>query len=100
MQPTEPTTNRKRYQVTHNVGSAHYCVTYHDGQKTHPDGSPFWDMVLFKSKVRMNGYLAILRKEGYTEGELPPARPPRNPQACPPPSRGTARSTRPRSHGA
>jgi hypothetical protein len=50
-----------------NVGSTRYLVNFHDGVKTHRDGSPFYDIRLFSNKRKRNQFLAQLRRDGYTE---------------------------------
>jgi hypothetical protein len=47
------------------VGRAKYVVNYHDGIKTHGDGSPFYDMSIFKNKTDLNAFVSQLDGEGY-----------------------------------
>lgn len=52
--------------LTHaNIGTAKYVVSFHDGQKTHKDGSPFFDIRIFKSGRDRDKFLDELRAEGY-----------------------------------
>jgi len=55
----------KVYYEQPNVGKAKYTVNFHDGVKTHKDGSPFYDMRIFKNKTDLNNFIAKLEKEGY-----------------------------------
>lgn len=55
----------KEYYVQMNIGKAKYVVNYHDGVKTHDDGSPFYDMKILKSKKKMDSFLEELTKKGY-----------------------------------
>lgn len=40
----------KHFNILYNVGSSKYVVNYHDGLKTHKDGSEFYDIALFDNK--------------------------------------------------
>jgi hypothetical protein len=55
----------KYYYTVDNVGSAKYTVNYYDGKKTHKDGSPFYDMKIFKNKKDLNEFISGLVKKGY-----------------------------------
>lgn len=55
------------YRVQHNIGRAKYVVSFHDGIKTHPDGSPFFDVEIFGSKRRCQKFVTSLLKAGYVE---------------------------------
>jgi len=56
----------KRFNIMYNVGSAKYVVNFHDGVKTHKDGSEFWDIHLFNNKRKGNAFIKSLLKAGYT----------------------------------
>ncbi len=62
----------KRYKANFNemfnVGKARYVVNYHDGKKTHPDGSPFYDIHLSRNKREHERFVKSLRAQGYAEG--------------------------------
>lgn len=58
----------KRFYTMNNVGKAKYVVNHHDGQKKHPDGSPFFDLSIFSNKRKFHGFVRDLVKEGYREG--------------------------------
>ena len=57
----------KTFNVQNNIGKAKYTVNYHDGEKTHADGSPFFDIAIFKSKVKLANFLDSLRNLGYSD---------------------------------
>lgn len=57
----------KRFNCRHNVGSAKYVVNFHDGIKTHPDGSPFFDIALFNNRKKRDMLVRQLLREGYVE---------------------------------
>lgn len=43
-----------------NVGKAKYVVSYHDGIKHHNDGSPFYDVAIFKNKKKKDNFIKQL----------------------------------------
>ena len=55
----------KTYYTQRNIGKAKYVVNYHDGIKTHPDGSRFFDIAIFKSKKAMCLFIAN-RLKGFS----------------------------------
>ena len=56
-----------QYNVMYNVGKCKYIVNHHDGIKTHPDGSQFFDCKIFKNKVKLAGFIQSLVDKGYKE---------------------------------
>lgn len=48
-------------------GSIKYTVNYHDGLKTHKDGSPFYDISIFKNKKKKNDFIRELISQGYRD---------------------------------
>lgn len=58
---------KKVYKTMTNVGKVKYLVDYHDGIKTHPDGSTFFDIATFSAKDRMQKFIKDLEKDGYKE---------------------------------
>lgn len=58
---------KKNYYLMDNVGSAKYTVSAHDGESKHKDGSPFYDIKIFKNKKKRDGYIKELRKNEYIE---------------------------------
>jgi len=64
----------KDYYEMDNVGHAKYTVSKHDGVSTHNDGSPFYDIAIFKNKKKRDDYIGGLRKDGYlARGEKRPS---------------------------
>jgi hypothetical protein len=59
------TTAAKYFYEMSNVGRAKYVVNYHDGVKTHKDGSPFCDIEIFKNRRKADGFVRALRQQGY-----------------------------------
>ena len=57
----------KLYYTMDNVGRAKYTVNYHDGQKRHADGSPFYDFRIFRNAHKRDGFIRSLVADGYAE---------------------------------
>jgi len=57
----------KRYSEMSSVGRAKYVVNHHDGVKKHNDGSPFYDIAIFKNNKRKDAFVRNLALKGYTE---------------------------------
>jgi hypothetical protein len=55
-----------KFYERYGVGSSKYSVLFHDGVKTHDDGSPFYDIRLFKNAKLKNAFVAELIGKGYT----------------------------------
>jgi hypothetical protein len=55
----------KTYNIQYNIGKAKYVVNFHDGVKTHKDGSRFFDIAIFHNKKKMNLFIKKLKDEGY-----------------------------------
>jgi len=68
---TESGLGKKVFYTVDNVGSAKYTVSKHDGKSTHRDGSPFYDIAIFKSKKALYDYIAKIVNEGYTYDKQP-----------------------------
>ena len=60
-------TSSKVFNTKLNVGKAKYVVSYHDGKKTNKDGSPFYDMAIFKNMKDFMNFKKKLKPEGYKE---------------------------------
>ncbi len=60
----------KLFYFQYNVGKAKYVVNYHDGIKTHRDGSQFFDIEIFKNKKKLAKFVAGLVADGYTERRI------------------------------
>jgi hypothetical protein len=56
----------KVYRTMLNVGMAKYVIYYHDGIKTHADGSQFFDIDILKTKKEFIERIEQLEREGYT----------------------------------
>lgn len=62
---------KKEFYQMDNVGSAKYTINFHDGKKTHKDGSPFYDMKIFKNKKDLYDFVGELIKQGYVYDKSP-----------------------------
>ena len=60
----------KEFNYIDRVGKAKYVVNYHDGVKTHPDGSKFFDIMIFSNLKKRNNFISDLRKAGYTNNKI------------------------------
>ena len=57
----------KQFHVQEDIGESKYVVSHHDGDKTYPDGSPFFDITIFRDKKNLAVFIKNLRRNGYTE---------------------------------
>jgi len=57
----------KQFNIMCGIGKAKYLVNFYDGIKKHNDGSPFFDLRIFKNKKKLGMFTNNLRKEGYIE---------------------------------
>lgn len=57
----------KTYNIQFNVGKVKYLVNYHDGEKKHKDGSPFFDVKTFKNKQDLSFFTWYLEKRGFVK---------------------------------
>lgn len=55
----------KTFTEQENVGRARYVVNFHNGVTTHGDGSPFYDVRIFKNKRAKARFVRALVKAGY-----------------------------------
>ena len=55
----------KRFKIQYNVGKVKYLVSYHDGEKKHADGSPFFDIKCFNNKKNLKKFTDHLFENGY-----------------------------------
>lgn len=60
----------KNYYEQSNIGHAKYVVNFHDGVQTHTDGSPFYGIAIFRSKVKKAAFVRELYAKGYRERGL------------------------------
>jgi hypothetical protein len=58
----------KTYNIMYGVAKCKYLVNFHDGYKTHNDGSPFFDIKIFKNKKKLANFEKFLIQEGYVKG--------------------------------
>lgn len=52
-----------------NIGKAKYVVNLHDGVKQNKDGSPFFDIKIFKNKKKKDTFIKSLEEQGYIYGD-------------------------------
>ena len=57
----------KVYYLQNNIGKSKYVLNFHDGEKTHEDGSPFYDVATFKNLKLLANKIVELEKKGYKE---------------------------------
>ena len=57
----------KKFRVNPQIGKCKNSVSYHDGVKTHKDGSPFYDISIFNRKTDLQKFVKELKQQGYTE---------------------------------
>lgn len=55
----------KNYYLMNNIGKSKYTVNFYDGEKTHRDGSAFYDIAIFSNKRRRDAFVRNLIKQGY-----------------------------------
>jgi|GEM_PF-2122869 len=55
----------KSFYTQSNIGRAKYVVNYHNGQKQHKDGSPFFDIAIFSNKRKRDQFIRGLTADGY-----------------------------------
>lgn len=55
----------KQYYLTTNIGKCKYVINFHNGVKTHKDGSPFYDIQIHHNKREANKAVKSLQKQGY-----------------------------------
>ena len=60
----------KTFRTQTNIGKVKYSISFHDGKKTHSDGSPFDDIMIFKNKVKFKKAIKDLENKGYKERGL------------------------------
>lgn len=50
----------------HSMGTAKYCISYHNGTDTHKDGSPFYGIRCFHNKRKCAKFERELLRDGYS----------------------------------
>ena len=58
---------KKNYYIQYNVGKVKYLVNFHDGVKTHKDGSAFYDVHCTNNKKDFQKFVKRLESLGYVE---------------------------------
>lgn len=56
---------RKSFTVNTAIGRTKYSVSYHDGEKQHEDGSPFYDLRTFRNSRDRDAFVRELKQQGY-----------------------------------
>lgn len=57
----------KQFYLQQNIGTVKYLLNYHNGERTHKDGSPFFDIKGFSNKKKLESFTKGLVAQGYTE---------------------------------
>ena len=57
----------KNFYIRYNIGKSKYVVNFHDGEVFFSDGSPFYDIKIFKNKVLLGRFIKELLNSGYVE---------------------------------
>ena len=60
-------TATKEFYIQHNIGTAKYVVSFHNGESFYKDGSEFFDICIFKNKKKMEKFVQNLKQMGYIE---------------------------------
>jgi len=60
----------KIFYTQSNIGTAKYVVSYYSGEKRHRDGSPFFDIAIFRNKKKMVDFTKRLIQDGYKEKRM------------------------------
>lgn len=58
---------KKTFYRQDNIGRAKYTISFHDGESTHKDGSPFYGIAIFRNKKKLQHFTRQLIESGYTE---------------------------------
>jgi hypothetical protein len=56
-----------KYKINPQIGRSKHSVSFHDGVKTHKDGSEFFDLEIFKTKRELVSFVNQLKSNGYVE---------------------------------
>ena len=57
----------KNFYMQYNIGKSKYVVNFHNGERFYSDGSPFYDIKIFKNKVVLGRFIKELLNSGYVE---------------------------------
>ena len=55
----------KTYRDNPQIGAVRHSVSFNDGMKTHKDGSPFFDLKVFKRSKDKEVFIRGLEADGY-----------------------------------
>jgi hypothetical protein len=58
---------KKAFKINPPIGSSKYSISAYDGIAKHKDGSPFWDILIFKNKADLEKRAQYFRGEKYIE---------------------------------
>jgi hypothetical protein len=58
---------KKAFKINPPIGSSKYSISAYDGIAKHKDGSPFWDILIFKNKADLEKRAKYFRGEKYIE---------------------------------
>ena len=58
---------KKVFKINPPIGSSKYSISAHDGITKHKDGSPFWNILIFKNKADLERRANYFRSEKYIE---------------------------------
>ena len=58
---------KKAFKINPPIGSSKYSISAYDGIGKHKDGSPFWDILIFKNKADLERRANYFRSEKYIE---------------------------------
>jgi len=58
---------QKSFYTMDGIGKAKYTVNAYDGKATHPDGSKFYGIRIFKNKTKLKKHIADLLSQGYKQ---------------------------------
>ena len=57
----------KTFNTQTNIGKCKYIINFHDGIKTHADGSIFFDLNILNTKKDFQARKKQLLNQGYTQ---------------------------------
>ena len=57
----------KTFNTQRNIGKVKYVVNFHDGIKTHKDGSPFYGLKILHNKKELAAFVNQLKNDNYME---------------------------------
>ena len=58
---------KKAFKINPPIGSSKYSISAYDGITKHKDGSPFWNILIFKNKADLERRANYFRSEKYIE---------------------------------